>query len=59
MLKVKHECVVSPNVVPGNGESKYKCKVTCKACQWEALAINPEQAAYWVRVHEGRHANEV
>jgi hypothetical protein len=59
--KIKHECVVSPNIIAANGNcvsrvnEKYPHVVHCKACQWQALAVNEEHAAYYVRMHEGRH----
>ena len=62
--KRKHECVVSPNIVAANGNcvsrvnEKYPHVVHCKVCQWQALAKTQEDAAYYVRMHEGAHAND-
>ena len=71
MLKIKHECVISPNLAPAYvadqrgltvqrvENPKWPFKVTCKGCQWEALTQTPEQAAQNARGHEALHAEQV
>lgn len=49
-----HSPQIVSNVVPGNGESKYKFKVQCD-CQWQALAINKHDADTYADSHIRYH----